>query len=142
MITELLFILLFCVPLFCELYDDRHGDEHPNNDWVWRGLLMMFVSVAYAMYQPHEHFFASFGRAFVMSFGIFVLVFNYAINIIHKKPRWWDSLSDTAWPDRLDYWRLTPWYGRLLFMLIIFGVCAFIYFCPGKIVSYYNNCNC
>jgi hypothetical protein len=144
--TEIFAILMLCAPLFAELYDDRDGDEHPNQDWIWRGVLMIIFAALAAfmyieLYRGPADYFKKFGQNFVLSFGIFSLFFPYLINIAHNKKRWWDSLSKTAWPDKVYLWRMTPWYGRLFILLVLFGVCVIIYTCPGKILSFYNPCN-
>lgn len=143
---EFVAVLLLCLPLFAELYEDRKGDKHPNNDWIYRGVIMILISTITAFmhieqYNGPADYFKKFGQNFVLSFGIFSLFFPYLINLAHNKKRWWDSLSKTAWPDKVYLWRMTPWYGRLFILLVLFGVCLIIYTCPGKILSFYNPCN-
>lgn len=140
LLIEALKVFFLCIPLFAELYADRDGDEHPNIDWLWRGVVMLAVSFILA-FLADENQVLVFFRSFALSFGIFTLFFPYLVNIVHNKKRWWDSLSPTAWPDKVYIWRASPWWARLFFLLVIFGACVMFYFCPGKIVSFYNPCN-
>ena len=125
-------LLVLAAPLVWELINDKKGDVHPNNDWLIRGLIAVGASALVSIIGNK-----SFLQALVMAFGIFTLFFPYLVNIVHKKEKWWSALSLTAWPDKLPYWAGTPWYGRLLILLIIFGTCFSIYFWEEMMVWNY-----
>lgn len=120
---EILAIFVLCSPLIWELFNDKKGDVHPNNDWLIRGSIMGAASLLVSLFVERNFF-----QAFVMSFGIFFLLFDYLVNIMYKKPKWWAYVNKTAFPDRIEQWGGSPWYGRLLIKLIIFGAGFSIYF--------------
>lgn len=139
-------ILLLSVPLLCELYDDRLGEQHPSNDWQYRPLLMLITGFFSAILLPKLGFWIDFLRGVVLSLGIFTLFFPYLINIIlvHNRiitnRRWWDHLSGKAWPDRLQIWAETHWLIRMFVLMLIFSACCVVFFCPCKLIGYENNC--
>lgn len=143
---ELLFISILSAPTIYELLEDRNGDVHPNNDIVGRGIFMVLVSAIVVglryvfKIESGFSYITAFFQALAMSLGIFIFFFPYAINLVHRKKRWWDSLSKTAWPDRLEWWRLTPWPARMFFQLLALVVAASLYFCLGKVIDF--DCVC
>lgn len=143
MTIEILCILLLSSPMLVELYNDRNGDHHPNNDWMLRGLLMLVSALIVFFIHPHKNFL----QGLLLSFGIFLLFFPYLINIVHYQrkviidSRWWDHLSSTAIPDKWYWWSNTPWYGRFFIMAAIFAACVMLYTCWGKFFGFSNPCN-
>lgn len=150
MLLTTLLILVLSIPTAFALWDDRKGDKHPNNDLLMIGLLMFVTSSICVIADPLTGVrWVDFLRCIVLSGAIYVSVFPYAANymfikrgIISKRAKWYDHLSKTAWPDRLEFWQATPWYGRMFFALVILLAALQCYFCPGKIVDYFNACNC
>ena len=146
---EIIAVLILCLPTAWALYDDRNGDYHPNKDLYGVGAIMcvcVFVQLCISHVTP---VWLTIIRGFVLSTGIYIAIFPYAVvallrkrGIILKAAKWWDYLSYSAWPDRLELWRGTPWYGRMIIVLIILAACISVYACPYKIQSYYNQCFC
>lgn len=120
---EIFSLLVLSTPVIWELFNDRKGDKHPNNDWLIRGLIMLAASALVSV-GTGRHFL----QALAMSFGIFSLVFPYLYNILNRKKPWYSYLSTTAIPDKWTYWAGTAWYGRMFILLVIFGTCLSIYF--------------
>ena len=110
-------------PLIWELFNDKQGDIHPNNDWMMRGIMMVASATLVSLFGT-KGFFPALG----LSLGIFFLLFDYLINIVNGKKQWWSALSPTAIPDKWEYWAATPWYSRLLIRIIVFGTAFSIYF--------------
>lgn len=126
--NELLNIFILFAPTIYEAYEDRKGDKHPNLDWAYRGGLMIGAAALVATISPWMGVERNFFRSFALTFGIFTFFFPYLINIVHKKKKWWDSLSDTAIPDKWTYWRLTPWPVRMFILAIFLGIGLTLYF--------------
>lgn len=118
---ELLYILILSSPLIWELFDDKKGDTHPNNDWIIRGSIMIASSVLVSLLSTK-----SFLQGLIMSFGIFTLFFPYLYNIFNKRKPWYNYWSKTAIPDKWISWM--AWYAIMFTLLWIFGICASIYF--------------
>lgn len=148
-----MFLKFFCIlilgtPAVWALYDDRNGDKHPNRDLVKVTIITFVAAPFVALIDPHTTFLLDTIRALVLAGGIYVAVFPYAVNFMLWKrgilntSTWWDHLSATAWPDRLGIWQQTPWYGRVLFAIIVLIAAAIIYGCPGQILFYGNGCFC
>ena len=142
---KILALLFLIVPTVAELIDDRNGDKHPNNEIYWRGALMVVMSALAAVVSPMLGFGADFLRSLLLTVGIFVFFFPYLINIVLYKrgvisnPKWWNHLSDTAWPDKHPWWKGTPWYARLFVVAWILAVTAVLYFDPC--VTGFFNCH-
>lgn len=120
---EIISLIVLSTPVLWELFNDRNGDIHPNNDWLIRGLIMLASAVVVSIGTDR-----SFLQALTMSFGIFSLIFPYLYNILNGKKPWYNYLSKTAIPDKWTYWAGTPWYGRMIILLIVFLTCFSIYF--------------
>jgi len=119
--NEIISLLILCSPLIWELFNDKKGDIHPNNDWVIRGGIMIIASIIVSLFIDQ-----TFWQALAMSFGIFTLFFPYLYNILNKKKPWYNYWSKTAIPDKWISWM--KWYVVMFFLLWIFGVCFSIYF--------------
>ncbi len=138
-------IICLSLPVFVELYDDRNGDKHPNNDWLFRGITMIFFSGLFALLYHDKNVIQNL----LLSFGIFAFFFPYLINIVHLKrgviklapgEKWYNHLSAKAWPDNQEWWNGIPWYARLIMMGIVFLACALVYNCWGKLYVFSNAC--
>jgi hypothetical protein len=119
--NETIALLILCSPLIWELFDDRKGDIHPNNDWLVRGSIMLAASSIVTFFVDR-----TFWQALMMSFGIFTLFFPYLYNIFNNKKPWYNYWSKTAIPDKWISWM--QWPTIMFILLWIFGVCASIYF--------------
>lgn len=146
---DFVFILLLLTPTAYALYDDRDGDKHPNRDYIMIGITMIIASVVVALFDSRLGFWINMLRNLLMSFGLYSLIFNWAVvymlvkrKVIElpKGVKWYNYFSATTWPDNWFFWNQLSWWKRLLIQLWIFGVCASVYFCPCKIVSFYNEC--
>jgi hypothetical protein len=149
MLLTILLILLLTVPTLWALWDDRNGDKHPNHDLVMVTVLTFIVSTFTALINPLTIYWLDLLRGVVLAGAIYVSVFPYAVNymlikrgVINTRNKWYNHLSKTAWPDRTGWWQATPWFGRMFFAAVILLAALQCYFCPGKILSYYNCCFC
>jgi hypothetical protein len=149
MITEIIFLLTISIATAYALYEDRNGDVHPNKDWIMVLIVMAVCSIIVAMFDNRMSFLMDFVRSMFMAVGIYALLFDYLIVIVHKvrrvielKPgeKWYNRMSDTAIPDKWDWWRAMHWYGRLFARIWVFSICVIVYFCPCKIQHYTNQC--
>lgn len=147
--TDIIFIILLLIPTAYAVYNDRDGDVHPNNDWVQIGVVMLVCCLVVSFVDTHLNMLANLLRTFLMSFGLYCLLFNWAVVImlvnrgkieLPKGKKWYQHFSKNTWPDNWFFWNQLSWWKRLLIQLWIFGVCASVYFCPCKIVSFYNEC--
>jgi hypothetical protein len=148
-----MFLLIFCIlilfiPTAWALWDDRNGDKHPNKDLLGVGLLCIVTSSIVTAINPLTNWWFDLIRSLALSGAIYTSIFPYAVNymlfnrgIINAK-KWYDHLSKTAWPDRLPLWAGSPWYVRAFVYFVILFIGAQIYFCPGKIIDYFNACFC
>ncbi len=131
MILEIFCIACLCLPLLWELWDDRNGEKHPNNDWALRALFMVLGSGLASLFS-HKH---NMIQNLLLSLGIFVFFFPYLMNIVHLKrkvttdKKWWDHLSKDAWPDNQDWWNGIPWFARLVLVGIVFAATLMVYNC-------------
>lgn len=149
MITEIILVITLLLPTAYALWDDRNGDKHPNRDWLIIGIAMFVCCVIVSVIDGRFGFLFNMLRSVSLSLGMYVLIFDWAVvlmlvsrDVIELKrgEKWYNHFSNTAWPDRWDWWRWLPWYGRLFVRLWIFTVLAIIYFCPCKIQAYENAC--
>lgn len=131
MILEILSVFILTFPLLIELWDDRHGDVHPNHDVIWRGILMVVCSGLARLINPSHNYF----QALSLSVGIFTFFFPYLVNIkllknkVIQDKKWWNHLSTTAIPDKWEWWSGTPWFGRMFFMAVILAAGIMTYVC-------------
>lgn len=142
MLTELLSILSLSFPTLYQSWDSRKGDRHPNNDWkLWIISIIVIAGIVDFFNQRINYI-----QAVVMAGGIAILLFPYLTNILqmryirNHKIKWWDHMSATAWPDRVQQWRELNWMIRLLMIGILFSGCLKLYLCWGKFLSFDNNC--
>lgn len=144
---ETLCVLILNTSLIWNLWDDRNGNTHiKSDDWILRGLLILVSSIVVWFigyyWGLHDH---NFWQALFLSFAMFAAFFPYLINIIHYKrgvttdKKWWSHLSDRAIPDKLDMWRATPWYARMIIYLIILGAAVKLYICWDTLKAW-NGC--
>ena len=141
MILEIFSILVLCVPLFWELWDDRNGDYHGkhNNDWLLRGMLMLVASAGLWLVNPHHNFI----QYFILSFAIFTALFPYLVNIVHlsrgvtEDRRWWCHWNDKSIPDK---WFIGwDWYYVAFLYAVLLGAAIKIYICWDSLKAW-NGC--
>lgn len=106
--------LLLLIPTIAEIINDRFGEtlKDKKNDLYMRGFLMLSISAAYATswkaYSAHV----------ALSTGMFVLVFDYLINIVLRRPQWFTYLGSSPVDNAWKGWN--PWlrFGiRVVFFL-------------------------
>lgn len=146
-ITQIIIIVTLCAPLAYAVIEDRNGDKHPNNDWMIIGLFMLVASIVSAFIDGRFNFWFNLFRSFMLSFGIYVLLFDYIVSIVlvmrgtvEGKINPLKHFSDTAIPDKWAWWRAIGWGGRLFVKAWVFAVCYIVYFCPCKIADYNQTC--
>lgn len=117
------FIALFA-PLVVELHDDRKGDFNKKMDVVWRILIGAAASALVWLFSRH-----SLAEAGFMCFAIFFLIFDYAVNLVMKRPNPFEYLSTTTGTiDRIKWWvKIGPWW-RFVIKFAVFAVALIIYF--------------
>ena len=149
MILEIFCVLVLCLPLVEELYLDRNGDAHTDGYSLLNRVVTVVISaLCVAVINPKLGLWEDSGRSIALSFGIFTFFFPYLINIILYKRgvignhRWWSHLGTNGFPDTWSWWRSTPWYYRMFFLLIILLAGAIVYFCPCKQINYMYDCFC
>lgn len=146
MLLEIFSILILTTPTMYAVWEDRHGDKHPNHDLWYVVALMLLTSLCISAFNPKIGVIKDVLRGVSLSAGIYIFLFPYLVNIVLYRnkvisdKRWWDHLSTTAWPDRLPMWSGTPWYGRMFILFALFMACCMVYVCPCKITSFYNDC--
>lgn len=147
--TDLIYIILLSLPTLYAVYEDRNGDKHPNHDWTYILVIMVICSTVVALTDDRTTYWLSFVRAFLMSFSIYVLLFNWLINYVlwkrgvvelRKGVKWYNHFNKTSWPDRWMVWNTARWWQRVFIQLLVCSPFWSVYFCPCKIVSYYNEC--
>ena len=151
-----LIILLF--PTWFEVYRDRNGDIHPNYDWKFRGLTCIIAGflAPYGVhdYTGWESYVLTSIKYTTISIMLFTSIFPYWINFVHlknnvtrfagvTKSHRYDfkfltyseilkhvltHLSDTAWPDKEQWYRSLRWIGRLIIYGLILCVSIYLLF--------------
>jgi len=122
MIPELICILLAIAPTAHKLYHDREGVRHPD----YEGIITVIVLTILASYAGSKIAHRDFIRVFVLSGSFFIAFFPYLINIVeardipNHKVKWYDHLSNTAWPDKLAVWRNLHWSVRMGIVGLLF----------------------
>lgn len=121
---EIICILILCSPLIREIPDDRKGDDDKKKDVLIRIIIGAIASVFVWLFSYHS----LLGSAF-MCFAIFFLIFDYAINIVLKRPNPFEYLSPkTGTIDRIKWWvRIGPWW-RFMIRFSVFAMALIIYF--------------
>lgn len=144
--------IIFCLmlalfPSYAEMYRDRLGDAHPNDDWKMRGVFCLLSGAISAKLFPLDQpYLLDLLRYTFLSVCIFSAVFPYWINYVHLKNgvTWYiyqnravpfnllnsneifkhitGHLSRTAWPDKTYWWRQLGWKKRLIINCIIIVV--------------------
>lgn len=107
-------ILLLLIPTIAEIINDRFGEtlKDKRNDVWMRGFLMLSIAAA------HATTWKVYVAQVLLSIGFFVLLFDYLINIVLRKPNWFTYLSDSPTDKRWKSWN--PWlrFGiRVVFFL-------------------------
>ena len=129
MIPELICILLAIAPTAHKLYHDREGRSHPDLE----GSLFVLLLIVLESYAGAKIAHRDFIRVFVLSGSFFVAFFPYLINIVeargipNHKVKWYDHLSNTAWPDKLAVWRNLHWSVRMIIVGLLFVVAILFY---------------
>ena len=150
---EILAFVVLLAPATWEQYNDKSGDFNKRPDVFYRAGIMLLCSIinyfmrefAFLTYHTPKQILIGVGRAFLMSFGWFLLVFDYWVNYrLGHKVMW--NKENTGWIqylgkkvvnvkgkvenkiDNISLWRNTlGWKGRLVVRLVVFGVCLLIY---------------
>jgi hypothetical protein len=146
MLVEIFCVLVLCAPLWLEAYLDRNGDDHKDvSDVIFRACFVFICSVCVAVVNPKVSFGVDLSRSIALSVGMFTFFFPYLMNIILYRRgiiadhRWWSYLGKKAIPDRWSWWNSTPWFYRMMLMLIVLLAGCIVYFCPCK---GYGACYC
>lgn len=147
-LTLCLIIAVLLIPTMVEVTRDRKGDSHPNADWKFRALLCacagIIVSITFNKPTNYVTFISSSTVYAIASGLLFSSLFPYWINFVHLKngvtrylhkgiyvPYNWmlkkevikhvlQHLSDTAWPDKTEWWRKAGAGGRLVIYVILY----------------------
>lgn len=142
MINLLCIILLVLPSVSLKLYRDRNGRRHPDPEgvaWVLTCWMLGFIAVALIQY-PHESMpHVLLLKCLAVSFTGHGAIFNYAFNALwinkashsgFDRQQWFEyrvhyvlnHLSDSAVPDRWQWWRSLGPYGRLAVYLVCFVI--------------------
>lgn len=160
-------ILLLILPAWMEVYRDRKGDSHPNNDWQLRTFFCLISGVFSALLLPLSTYLIDLARYVAISGLWFSVIFPYWINYVHLKngvtsyhklleKRYtgmgiefisrrtgglqWSTMtseekfdhivnhmSDTAWPDRIVWWRQLGWKCRAIVNAVLLCISIIIW---------------
>lgn len=133
---NLLCIILLVAPsVSLKLYRDRNGRRHPDYEgvaWVLTCWMLGFISVAFIQYphesMPHVLLFKCLAVSFTGHGLFFTYIYNwmwfykyYNIKYFSLPKYIFTHLSDSAIPDRWQWWRSLGPYGRLAVYLVCFG---------------------
>jgi hypothetical protein len=145
MLLPYIAICILSIPLATRLMHDRKGAKHPNNYWIITGIIMIACSAIVTFWiLPSKNLI----QTFALSFGIYNTLFPYLITPVMKAGgvpgdyKWYDHLSATAWPDKVDGWAKLDWRVRMLMLSFVMAACVCTYVCFCKILSFYNPCQC
>lgn len=146
MINLLSIILLVLPSVSLKLYRDRNGVKHPDPEgvaWVLTCWMLGFIAVAFIQY-PHESMpHVLLLKCLAVSFTGHGLLFTYLFNILWayktnpsapfriKQFYVLNHLSDSAIPDKWQWWRSLGPYGRLAVYLVCF-VLSILWFIHGN----------
>lgn len=113
----LLSILILTFPMDFELYRERKGEApaHKRKSTKIRALLMIVCALIAAWIRGLT--WLMYLKCLLLSFAIFFLVFDYAINLILGRKPWYSYLSDSPL-DRLA--SKVDWRIRMAVRTIIF----------------------
>lgn len=112
--------LLLLIPTFAEVINDWNGEtlKDKRQDVWMRAFLVLSVSVAYAV--TWRGYLANV----LLSTALFVLLFDYLINIVLRRPSWFSYMGsgpiDKAWTS----W--SPWL-RLAIRVVVFLAALLFY---------------
>lgn len=126
---ELLWISILSIPLLIEIHDDRNGDYNKKVDVLWRAFYMLISSVVVWYFSKH-----SLIGCLLMSFGIFFLLFDYAIAsiLMHRKvissDNWFGYMGKKGDIDNMGWWRRIGPNWRFAIKFSVFAVALTIYF--------------
>lgn len=135
MITSLCCFIL-SVPTIWELWDDRKGETLQQKKWdVWKRALWMLIASSLVAFirldgSSHPtingalHYYLDVVTAYALSVAIFLLVFDYSINLILGRKPWYSYLSKSPL-DKL--WSGWNWKVRMVVRVAVF-VGAMVWF--------------
>lgn len=128
-LLEIICLAILSAPLIWEVRDDKHGDNNKIEDVVYRGALMLAAAGMVTVLTYH-----SYVGSLLMTFAIFFLVFDYAMNIrlvrsgIYAGVGWFAHLGKSSVLDRWEWWKnLNPWY-RFAIRVGVLVVAIIVYF--------------
>lgn len=125
---EILAILILCLPLIWELWNDRNGDFNKKADVLFRALLI--VNAGFIVW---GFFNRNLFAAMNLSFAIHWLLFDYLIHIILYRngvitsTAWFKYMGKSSKIDNISWWRnMNPWL-RLQIRLTYFLISLYLY---------------
>jgi len=129
-VKEVLSILVLCIPLFAELWNDRNGDAHHATDVVVRWIIAAFsAAVVWWLLSPHSWWSAAF-----LSLAIHFFFFDYLENIllirnhvITSGAHWFTYLGKSSKEDKFKLWRKIGPYGRLAVRAVVLITAIYFY---------------
>lgn len=122
-------ILILCLPLGWELWNDRNGDFNKKADVLFRALLI--VNAGFIVW---GFFNRNLFAAMNLSFAIHWLLFDYLIHIILYRngvivsPEWFKYTGKSSKVDNIPIWKSIGPYGRLFVKLFYFLLAVWLYF--------------
>lgn len=122
-------LLLLSVPWIVEVFDDRKGDKHIDlKDLLVRTVFIIGMSFVNAILVPVTGFLASWITGILLATALFSAAFPPIGNLLRGQGPWELSDNPRVWPDNWQWWRSTPWYGRLFTTLALLGATLVMHF--------------
>lgn len=117
--------LLLAIPTIFEIFTDtaefrKNIRDKKGQDTIIRGLLMILVALLDCLFVNKD---VSFWQSLFLSFGIFVMFFDYVMGMILTKNPFF--LGTTSQTDR--FWSFIPWYCGLLVRGTVFAIAVILY---------------
>lgn len=118
-------LLLLTAPTIWEILTD-HAEwkkdvrDKKGQDVIIRGVIMITVAALDCLVVNPE---AAFWQSLLLTFGIFVMFFDYIMGILLTKNPFF--LGTTSQTDR--FWRFIPWYCGLLVRGTVLAIAVILY---------------
>lgn len=139
--------LVYSTGLIFALYDDRHGDKHPNRDWLAIGLVILGTALCVSLTRVLpgwvQHDFFDWGTFLIgiikgcaMGTAHCILLFSWAVSLMMIKrktvelpagEKWYNHFSDSAIPDKWPLWRKLHWSIRATIWAILSSPLYYLY---------------